>query len=75
MESIELLALKVKKVSGKLKELSQENARLKAEIEFLRKETDQNRKKLNEYSGFKENAKAAQVKLERLLKKIDTVKI
>jgi len=75
MENVELLALKVKKISAKLKEINQENIKLKAEVEFLRRETENNRKRLNEYSSFKENAKLAQVKLERLLKKIDTVKI
>ncbi|MCL2389440.1 MAG: hypothetical protein FWC85_03550 [Elusimicrobia bacterium] len=66
--------MKVKKISARLKETTAENVKLKAEVEFLRKETRQTGKKLNEYLAFKENARLASVKLERLLKKIDTVK-
>ncbi len=75
MENIDILALKVKKLSAKLKEISHENTKLKAELDFLRRETAQNQKKLSQYINFKENSKLAQVKLERLLKKIDTVKV
>jgi hypothetical protein len=75
MENVDLLALKVKKISAKLKEISAENTKLKAELNFLRRETAQNQKKLGEYINFKEKAKLAQIKLERLLKKIDTVKV
>ncbi len=74
MGNLEILSVKVKKVSEKLKKLNDENLRLKAEVDFLRKENELNRKKIGEYSLLKENAENAAVKIERILKKIDTAK-
>lgn len=75
MGNIDILAVKVKKTAEKLKKLNDENLRLKAEVNFLRKENENNRKKISEYSILKENAENAAVKIERILKKIDTVKV
>lgn len=75
MGNLEILSLKVKKTAEKLKKLNDENLRLKAEINFLRKENENNRKKLGEYAVLKENAASAAVKIERILKKIDTAKV
>ncbi|MDR1942073.1 MAG: hypothetical protein LBQ47_07080 [Endomicrobium sp.] len=74
MENIEILSLKVKKMAERLKKLNDENLRLKAETDFLRKESELNGKKISEYVILKENAENAAVKIERILKKIDTVK-
>ncbi|MDR1196567.1 MAG: hypothetical protein LBL00_08865 [Endomicrobium sp.] len=74
MGNLEILYIKVKKAAEKLKKLNDENLRLKAEISFLRKENENNRKKIGEYAILKENAANAAVKIERILKKIDTVK-
>jgi hypothetical protein len=74
MGNIEILSVKVKKASEKLKKLSDENLRLKAEVDFLRKENENNRKKIGEYAILKENAAVAALKIERILKKIDTAK-
>ena len=74
MGNIEILSLKVKKAAEKLKKLSDENLRLKAEVDFLRKESEINGKKISEYAILKANAESAAVKIERILKKIDTVK-
>lgn len=74
MGNLEILSIKVKKAAEKLKKLNDENLRLKAEISFLRKENENNRKKIGEYAILKENAANAAVKIERILKKIDTVK-
>jgi molecular chaperone GrpE (heat shock protein) len=75
MGNLEILSLKVKKTAEKLKKLNDENLRLKAEINFLRKENENNRKKIGEYAVLKENAAVAVTKIERILKKIDTVKV
>mgnify|MGYP000962213750 CR=1 FL=1 len=75
MGNLEILSVKVKKTAERLKKLQDENLRLKAEVDFLRKENDDNRKKIGEYALLKENTANAVVKIERILKKIDTVKV
>ena len=75
MGNLDILAVKVKKKAEKLKKLTDENLRLKAEVDFLRKENELNRKKVSEYAVLKENSENAAVKIERILKKIDTVKV
>lgn len=75
MGNLEILSVKVKKASEKLKKLNDENLRLKAEVGFLRKENELNRKKIGEYAILKADAESAAVKIERILKKIDTVKV
>ena len=75
MGNIEILSLKIKKASEKLKKLNNENLRLKAEVDFLRKENENNRKKIGEYAILKANAADAATKIERILKKIDTAKV
>ncbi|AKL97587.1 hypothetical protein [Endomicrobium proavitum] len=74
MDNFDVLSAKIKKTAEKLKRLNNENLRLKAENEFLRKESELNRQKSGEYAVLKDNAKEAVVKIERILKKIDTVK-
>ncbi|MCL2335683.1 MAG: hypothetical protein FWC57_06430 [Endomicrobia bacterium] len=74
MGNIEILSLKVKKAAERLKKLNDENLRLKAEVEFLRKESEINGKKIGEYAALKANAESAAVKIERILKKIDTIR-
>lgn len=75
MGNLEILSLKVKKTAERLKKLNDENLRLKAEVSFLRKENESNRKKIGEYIILKENAATAVTKIERILKKIDTAKV
>ncbi|MDR2426946.1 MAG: hypothetical protein LBD46_07220 [Endomicrobium sp.] len=75
MENLEILSIKIKKAVEKLKKLNDENLRLKAEINFLRKESENSREKIGEYTILKENAEKAVIKIERILKKIDTVKV
>jgi len=75
MGNIDILAVRVKKTAERLKKLNDENLRLKAEVDFLRKENELNRKKISEYAALKENTEAAAVKIERILKKIDTAKV
>ncbi len=75
MGNLEILSVKVKKAAEKLKKLNEENLRLKAEVEFLRKENELNRQKVSEYTILKANTESAAVKIERILKKIDTAKV
>ncbi|MCL2144346.1 MAG: hypothetical protein FWH43_02460 [Endomicrobia bacterium] len=75
MGNFEILSIKVKKTAERLKKLNDENLRLKAEVDFLRKENENSRKKIGEYAILKENTADAVTKIERILKKIDTVKV
>jgi len=75
MNNMEILSAKIKKTAERMKKINNENLRLKAENDFLRKENDLNRKKAGEYAVLKDNAQEAVVKIERILKKIDTVKV
>jgi len=70
--SIDILSIKIKSAAEKYKKLKEENLMLKAENNFLRKENERSKKSLGEYAALKENAENAAVKIERILKKIDT---
>ena len=75
MGNIEVLALKVRKAAEKLKKLTDENLKLKLEVEYLRKESDRVRKQSSEYMALKKSSEEAADKIERIIKKIDTVKV
>jgi regulator of replication initiation timing len=75
MENIEILAVKVRKVAENLKKITNENHKLKLEVEYLRKENERNRGILSEYVTLKRNAKETISRVERIMKKIDTAKV
>jgi regulator of replication initiation timing len=75
MENIEILAVKVKKAAENLKKFTNENHKLKLEVEYLRKENERNRSIVSEYTTLKRNAKETVSRVERIMKKIDTVKV
>jgi seryl-tRNA synthetase len=75
MRDFEILSLKVKKVVEKLQKLDSENHKLKVELDYLKKENEQNKKKLGQYSVLKRNSQEVVSKIERIIKKIDTVKV
>ena len=75
------MSLKIKKAAENIKKLNYENMKLKAEIESLGKTLgfyEQERKKyvqkMAEFGQMEKNAENAIVKIERILKKIDTVR-
>ncbi|MDR3275572.1 MAG: hypothetical protein LBS81_06475 [Endomicrobium sp.] len=74
MDNIEILTVKVKKTVEKLKILIEENHKFRLELEYLRKEHERIRKQVSEYVILKKNAEEAAVKIERIIKKIDTAK-
>ncbi|MDR1696216.1 MAG: hypothetical protein LBR69_06275 [Endomicrobium sp.] len=81
MGNLEILSVKVKKAAERIKKLNYENMKLKAEIESLNKTLgfyEQERKKysqkMNEFAQIEKNAEHAILKIERILKKIDTAK-
>ncbi|MDR1662944.1 MAG: hypothetical protein LBR59_00850 [Endomicrobium sp.] len=75
MEDTEILVVKVKKVVENFKKITNENHKLKLEIEYLRKENERNRNIVSEYVTLKRNAKETVSRVERIMKKIDTVKV
>jgi regulator of replication initiation timing len=75
MESIEILAVKVRKVSENLKKIINENHKLNLEVEYLRKENERNKSIVSEYAALRRNTKEAVSRVERIIKKIDTVKV
>ncbi|MDR1522993.1 MAG: hypothetical protein LBS29_03495 [Endomicrobium sp.] len=75
MGDFEILSLKVKKVVEKLKKLDSENCKLKLELDYLKKENEQNKKKLSQYIILKRNSQEVISKVERIIKKIDTLKV
>ncbi|MDR1122717.1 MAG: hypothetical protein LBL02_01655 [Endomicrobium sp.] len=75
MKNIEILGVKVRKIIENLKKIVNENHKLKLEVEYLRKESERNMSITREYVALKKNAKEACSRVERVLKKIDTVKV
>jgi regulator of replication initiation timing len=74
MENIDILSVKVKKISESLKKITNENHKLKLEVEYLRKENERNIGIASEYVVLKRNAQDAAARIERIMKKIDTAK-
>jgi regulator of replication initiation timing len=75
MENIEILATKVKKAAENLKRIINENHRLELEVEFLRKENERNKSLASEYASLKRNAQEVALRIERVMRKIDTAKV
>ncbi|MDR0398538.1 hypothetical protein [Candidatus Endomicrobiellum devescovinae] len=75
MENIEILAVKVRKAAENLKKFTNENHKLKLEVEYLRKENERNRSIVSEYAALKRNAKETVSRVERIMKKIDTARV
>ncbi|MDR1784597.1 MAG: hypothetical protein LBQ99_02545 [Endomicrobium sp.] len=75
MENVEILAMKIKRTIEKLKRLNDENCRLKLEVEYLRKENEYSKRQVSEYIVLRKNTELAACKIERIIKKIDTVKV
>ncbi|MDR2811519.1 MAG: hypothetical protein LBB06_00185 [Endomicrobium sp.] len=75
MENIEILSVKVRKAAEKLKKFTNENHKLKLEVEYLRKENERTRTIVSEYAALKRTAKETVSRVERIMKKIDTVKV
>ncbi|GHT41123.1 hypothetical protein AGMMS49921_03690 [Endomicrobiia bacterium] len=75
MENIDILAVKIKKTAEKLKKITDENNKLKLEVEYLRKDNERNKRQFGEYLVLRKNTEAAVIKIERIIKKIDTAKV
>ncbi|MDR1401153.1 MAG: hypothetical protein LBI98_02470 [Endomicrobium sp.] len=75
MENLEILSVWIKKTVEKLERLNDENCRLRLEVDYLRKENERSKKQVSEYILMKKNIELATCKIERIIKKIDTVKV
>ncbi|MDR2192113.1 MAG: hypothetical protein LBO62_04480 [Endomicrobium sp.] len=74
MENIEVLVLKIQKMAETLRKTKDENLRLKTELGYFIRESEENKKKINKYAVLKDKTEQAALKIERILKKIDTLK-
>ncbi|MDR2399088.1 MAG: hypothetical protein LBD61_01410 [Endomicrobium sp.] len=75
MGNIEILAAKVKKAAENLKTITNENHKLKLEVEFLRKENERNKSLASEYALLKRNTQEVASRIERIMRKLDTAKV
>lgn len=57
-----------------IKKLHNENKAMALELDFLRKESKKHKKDMIEYEILRKKVDSSVLKIERLLKKIDTVK-
>ncbi len=74
MEKLNILAIKLKKLVDGYESLKEDNYRLKAEIDFLKKEVKEHKNRLSENIMLKEKQKKAILRLEQILKKISLVR-
>ncbi|MDR1952295.1 MAG: hypothetical protein LBQ37_02125 [Elusimicrobiota bacterium] len=73
-ELIDELTSKLQSAVKNMQKLKEENKSLSLELNFLEKENEKNRKIANSYEALKKNVESAAIKIDRLLKKIDTSK-
>jgi hypothetical protein len=73
MDIVESLILKTKEVIDKLKIFSDENNKLKLEVDYLKKENEFIKKQVLEYMNLKKNIDEVVVIIDRIIKKIDTM--
>ncbi|MDR1052492.1 MAG: hypothetical protein LBL03_01180 [Endomicrobium sp.] len=71
MDIVETLILKTKEVVDKLKIFSDENNKLKLEVDYLKKENELFKKQILEYINLKKNIDEVILIIERIIKKID----
>jgi len=72
---INTLAVKIKKTAEQLKSLNKENAALKADLAYYKKLYEDSKKTAEHYAALKSDTVRAVEKVERLIKKIDTIKV
>jgi len=74
MERFEILAKKIKQATEKLGALRQENEKLQTEIKFLEQEGVRSKEVETENTNLREEKKAIAFRIEKLLKKINSIK-
>ncbi|MDR1260012.1 MAG: hypothetical protein LBJ68_01360 [Endomicrobium sp.] len=75
MNDIDILTTKINEVMKKLKILNMKNHMLMLELEYFKKECEYNKKQINGYTILKKNTEEAVIKIERIIKKIDTIRV
>ncbi|MDR2709479.1 MAG: hypothetical protein LBC07_05855 [Elusimicrobiota bacterium] len=71
---IQQLTLKQQELLKTAKILREENAKMKLKLQFLEENASKHRQDMNEYEFLKKKVEKAIIKIERLIKKIDTAK-
>ena len=70
---LDLLVKKMQNMAKLYKNLRQENETLKAEINFYKKEAETHGKRLNENMLLKDKQKKAIIRIEKLLKRMNSL--
>jgi ABC-type phosphate transport system auxiliary subunit len=68
------LAIKQQKTVETLKKLQKENAKIQAELEFIKSENKRHSKYLNDYEVLEKKMRRCISIIEGIIKRIDTVK-
>jgi FtsZ-binding cell division protein ZapB len=75
MDRIETLENKIRIVAGKLMEFRRENQRLQAEVTFLQEENQRAKQLIHENDVLRDEKKTISNRVEKLLKKINSLKV
>ena len=73
MERLQILENKVRKASELLIALRQENHKLQAELKLLHEENQRAKQLIRENDSLREEKKAVAARIEKLLKKINSI--
>jgi regulator of replication initiation timing len=74
-ENIDFIGKKIVKILEENRVLSEENRKLKLENDYLKKQQKQYGGKLSEYEFLKKRTKESCCKIERLIRKIEVLKV
>jgi FtsZ-binding cell division protein ZapB len=75
MNSMEILETKVRLAVERITALRQENKKLEAEVKFLRDENTRAKQLVRENDLLQEEKKAVSTRIEKLLKKINSLSL
>jgi hypothetical protein len=71
---VDKLDIKQQEMLKIIKKMQEENSRLKLELDFLQKDRKNSIKTAKSYENLKRNVENSVLKVERLIKKIDSAK-
>jgi len=75
MNKIDMLETKVKLAVGKINQLNAEKEKLYAELRFQQEDNERNRLVFAQSTSWKEEKRNLILKVEKILKKIDVLKL
>ena len=75
MDKFEFLEKKIKQAAGQIDQLKEERDMLQSELKFLETENKKVKELIEEKHGWTEHKRLITSKVERLLKKINAIKV